>query len=327
MGLFSNKSSKSSNSNAVPGAGAPPPPQAQPPAYPNSIQPNGGGHNVVDTHSWQPDTKAAPAQSWQPDVKAPLPPPPDTKAAAAALPPPPPAAGSSSPPAFAVMLLSSSDKLRLLNFPEQLSTVVSDIVTRAWPAGIQKQYFLDGHGGSTRAFEIKMKGNPWFGQGGEAIPSRRFMIHLLAGMAAQGWHLYSTADMSKKTWDKDSLVFRSGPPTQRSIFCITFNEFDKVRIIDPPSEEVKAAFVRVVQNSWPWGIQDQREKERGATQLKLKGNPWATSQGEQVSAARILALNLISTMDHFGYELRTIDMSHTIDDNIGEMDSWYWISK
>ncbi|WOO77056.1 uncharacterized protein LOC62_01G000655 [Vanrija pseudolonga] len=327
MGIFSNKAS---SNNITPGGGGGGGAAQPPPYYGNDpvhrLGGQGGGHDVVDRSggSWKPDVKAPLPPPPAADIKAPLPPPP----AAASAPPPPPAAGpSASPPAFAAMLLSSTDKIRLLNFPEHMSTVLSEIVTRAWPQGIQQQYFLDGHGGNTRAFEIKCRGNPWYGQGKEAIPSRRFMIHLLFGMSSNGWHLDSTADMSKKQWDKDTLIFRSGPPVQRSIFSITFNEYDKVRIIDPPNEAIKAAFVQVVHNSWPYGIQETREKERGATQVKLKGNPWITSQGQQVSAARILALNLISTMDAYGYELRTIDMSATMNDDIGDMDTWLLMSK
>jgi hypothetical protein len=56
-----------------------------------------------------------------------------------------------------------------------------------------------------------------------------------------------SVDLSKKTLDKDSLFFKSGPPLQRYFFSISFNESDKVRIIDSPNETVTEAFKTVVQ--------------------------------------------------------------------------------
>jgi len=58
-----------------------------------------------------------------------------------------------------------------------------------------------------------------------------------------------SVDLSKKTYDKDSLFFKSGPPLQRYFFSISFNESDKVRIIDSPNETVLEAFKTVVQVS------------------------------------------------------------------------------
>jgi hypothetical protein len=92
------------------------------------------------------------------------------------------------------------------------------------------------------------------------------------------------------------------------------------------------------------GIQDQKEKEYGCYQLKLRGSPWATSNGAQVSQSRLLALNLMSTMDNLGYELAAcVDMSIGAGDEsndsrfqawvrvgtklTGTVDSWFFASK
>lgn len=78
--------------------------------------------------------------------------------------PPPPAAespyqtgqaGPSYQAAYGAVLLSSSDKIRLLNFPEHVIGVVGDTITRAWPPGIQTRGRLE-YGG----FEFKLKGRP-----------------------------------------------------------------------------------------------------------------------------------------------------------------------
>lgn len=146
-----------------------------------------------------------------------------------------------------------------------------------------------------------------------------------------------SADLTKKQYDKDSIFFKTGPPLQRYFFPITFNESDKVRIIDSPSAEVTEAFKTVVavclnlgqqivgqtddQQSWPGGIQDQKWKEDGCWQIKLRGTPFYTSSGEQINQTRLLMCNILGVMDHHGFELvASVDQSIG-SDNIGERKS------
>lgn len=66
-----------------------------------------------------------------------------------------------------------------------------------------------------------------------------------------GWYLTVSTDLSKKGFDKDTLIFKSGPPAQRYVFPISFNESDKIRLIDPPHEGVKGAFDAAIRVSIP----------------------------------------------------------------------------
>lgn len=81
-----------------------------------------------------------------------------------------------------------------------------------------------------------------YGQGSEAVPSRRLIAHVLHALLENGWHLAVSTDLSKKGYDKDTLIFKSGPSLQRFIFPVSFNQSDKIRLIDPPHEGIKAAF-------------------------------------------------------------------------------------
>lgn len=87
------------------------------------------------------------------------------------------------------------------------------------------------------------------GYGAEAVPARRLVAHVLHAMAAVGWHLHATVDLSKKSYDKDTLIFQQGQPRQRYFFSISFNQSDKIRIIDPPNPAVTQAFRLAVQVS------------------------------------------------------------------------------
>ena len=84
------------------------------------------------------------------------------------------------------------------------------------------------------------------GYGPEAIVARRLMCHMLHALAISGWHLAFSTDLCKKSWDKDTLYFKPGPPRQRYFFSVSFNEFDKIRLIDSPNPDVTTAFQAAV---------------------------------------------------------------------------------
>lgn len=74
-----------------------------------------------------------------------------------------------------------------------------------------------------------------------------------------------------------------------------------------------------MQQAWPLGIQQTKEKEHNCLQIKLRGNPWWSSDGAQVCASRMLACALLSAMDAHGYELvGSVDMSAGSGDNAGD---------
>ena len=166
---------------------------------------------------------------------------------------------------FACILLSRSDRLRLVDFPQDVIPAVHQAVTRVWAPGVQGQGPYEG------GWEWKLSGRPCKycacplfgtlgcvltkdileggGQGFEAIPARRLIVHVLHALASVGWFFYCSADLSKKGWDKDTLFFRPGPPVQRYFFAISFNESDKIRLIDSPNPMVSDAFVGAVRVS------------------------------------------------------------------------------
>ncbi|BGP42780.1 hypothetical protein JCM10449v2_006792 [Rhodotorula kratochvilovae] len=225
-------------------------------------------------------------------------------------------------PSYAALHLARSDRVRLIGFPDAVVQPVQMAIQNVWAPGVQKMGPYD-----ASSYEFKLKGNPWYGQGIEAVPSRRLMCHLLAALSAQGWHLAAAVDLSKKGWDKDTLLFRSGPAMQRYVFSVSFNEGDKIRIIDPPSEEVRMAFVAAV-SSWPAGIQQEKLKEPGCTQLKLRGYPWWTSDGAQVNHARLLACRILGALDEKGWELvGAVDLSVGGGEGGQDLDSWFFSNK
>lgn len=197
------------------------------------------------------------------------------------------------------MTLNSTDKLRLLRFSEPDLGAVRLAINQSWSQGIQHEESYYG------AWEYKLKGNPWYGAGDEAIPSRILTTAIFAALYNQGWSLAQNSDLSKAEHDKDTMFFRKFsalPPCHWS--SISFNEFDKIRLIRGPPELIQA----VGQLLRPL-TQEVKEKEAGTTQWKLKGTPWKASRGETVTS-RVLVLDLISLLDHHGWQVyASIDQS------------------
>jgi hypothetical protein len=78
------------------------------------------------------------------------------------------------PPAYtcyqhACIALNMSDRLRLIRFPSETIDVIRQAIISSWPRGLNKEK-QDGD-----CHEFKLHGNPWLGQGDEAVPCRVLM--------------------------------------------------------------------------------------------------------------------------------------------------------
>jgi hypothetical protein len=79
-----------------------------------------------------------------------------------------------SPPAYsrhqhACLTLNWSDRIRLIQFPAAITDAVRQAILISWNGGLQKEKQYGG------AHEFKLGGNPWSGQGMEAVESRILM--------------------------------------------------------------------------------------------------------------------------------------------------------
>jgi hypothetical protein len=62
-------------------------------------------------------------------------------------------------------------------------------------------------------------------------------MSILSALYHHGWYLLTSTDVSKKQQDKDSIIFQLGvPPPATSFFAVSFNEWDKLRLIGVPPE-------------------------------------------------------------------------------------------
>jgi len=221
-------------------------------------------------------------------------------------------------PTYACITLNMTDRLRLLQFPPDVINVVRDGLKGSWQRGIQDERIYAG------AHEFKLRGNPWMAQGSEAAPARVMLTAVISCLYHQGWSLIGSTDVSKKNNDKDSLFFRHNsaiPPQPSTFFSISFNEDDKLRLINAPPDVTP-----LIQNVL--AVHKQKESWKVpnvAYEFKLKGYPWK-ADGEATVATRLMLLQILGALGSVGFELyASIDMcaGPNGDDNDGaDTDTW-----
>lgn len=221
---------------------------------------------------------------------------------------------------FASVSLHSTDRIRLLQFPPSEFPAFRDVINRSWPFGIQNERQYAG------SFEFKLRGNPWRGQGSDAIPARILMREILAHLFRLGWILHASTDTSKKEFDKDTLIFRKQqhPPPDSDWISISFNMTDRMRLIGAPPDlvaDVKVLLgqMKLLQSEF-W--KDQRLQ---AWEFKIYGRPWRPT-GEETMSTRLLLLKLLETLEAKGWSLyASVDQSMATGDHVSETDSWYCV--
>lgn len=149
------------------------------------------------------------------------------------------ALGQPSPAHFTISL-NKYDTLRLIGIPDSLISAVRDVIQTCWCRGIQEEsrYF--------ESWEFKLRGNPWWASGEEAVDSRFLILKLIEAMQAYGWSIIASIASSRKLSDKSALLFRQSQPRQSPVFCISLNETDKLRLINAPEDVTKVCANGVV---------------------------------------------------------------------------------
>lgn len=207
--------------------------------------------------------------------------------------------------------LNRTDRIRLIGLPLPVIDEMKNAITSSW-GPIQKEE--DYHG----AYEFKLKGNPWYGQGDDAVHSRRLLTAVLKTMAQYGWNLLQAADVSKKPDDKDTMFFEKGiPDPDADLFAMSFNMSDRIRIIDAPrfADCVEDA----LRSQWPNGTQ-HKEDYFGSVEYKLCGHPWFPD-GSQTVRSRMLLCQIIANIRAKGYKLYgSVDI--TIGNKGADLESW-----
>jgi len=210
--------------------------------------------------------------------------------------------------------MHTEDKLRFLQFPTETINMCRKVIATTWKRGIQEER---DYGGSV---EVKVFGHPWRGASDEAIGARRLICALLGALHGQGWVLTLCTDISKKNWDKDTLIFRHQVPSPAECdwCCIAFSRMDRIKFIDVSPEIYTALISRLgptqVQGHWP--------HSQGVYEVKLSGTPWYAN-GTATMEVRAMLLVLLEILESEGWTVyASVDQKNGTDKQT-ETDTWH----
>jgi len=224
---------------------------------------------------------------------------------------------------FFSMQLGRSDRLVLYNPPPGVKEITRDSLAAAWPRGVQKEYEWP------FGCEFKMRGNPWWGEGVQAVEARRFVGYFLAQMFANGYLLTASIDCSARHMDKDTWIFtpmgERPPPGSFNMCVMSTNESDKLRVIDEPANSGITTQLRSSLLRARFKIQREREYTQGCHEFKVQGNPWSTSGYGWSGSTRgsQMVLTVLEDLGKLGWHLyTTTDISTGNDEGQFEKDTW-----
>jgi hypothetical protein len=236
---------------------------------------------------------------------------------------PPAYVESSFKTSFASISLHKTDRIRLLQFPPENIAAIRDVIKKNWGSGIQEERtYANSH-------EFKCLGNPWSGQGADAIPARILMRGILAYLYSFGWILTASTDVSKSLLEKDTMVFRKQvvAPSPSEWIAISFNQGDRLRLIGAPAGLI-AAFQALLKGMGLWQDANWKDKALNAFEFKIHGWPWRP-QGEETMTTRLLLLRMLETLEAGGWSLyATVDQNnghHNKNSSSTGTDSWYCV--
>ncbi|KAK9433308.1 hypothetical protein V1505DRAFT_156070 [Lipomyces doorenjongii] len=218
---------------------------------------------------------------------------------------------------FACLSMHMRDRIRLLRFPDKDVTQIQEIIRLSWTRGIQDTRVYDA------AKEIKLYGNPWSPSSwsDEKTEARRLICNILHGLFDMGWVLKASVDISKKEYDKDTLLFRyQRPPPPPCIWMsISFDKDDLLHLIDAP-QDLGRLLVQA------YGGKVQKYQINGSVfEIKFRGYPWRAAGTETVQT-RLILLTLLECLEQQGFSLyAAIDQDNGPggDSHSSEADTWF----
>lgn len=192
------------------------------------------------------------------------------------------------------MGLHKMDELRIVGRAEmddswqpQVVDALTKTINAIWPSGLKRSEQKDDF------YVLEMHGCPWWADGTDSVQSRLLVAKIFESLMSLGWLIKSTIDCSRKDNDKNSLYFERCHPITASVSVLSFNESDKLRIINCP-KELEDALDQTINKLW----EVQRKRPYGASnEWKLKGCPWDWGHWQN----KALAIHLLHSIGKSGY--------------------------
>ncbi|PYI01618.1 hypothetical protein BO78DRAFT_353282 [Aspergillus sclerotiicarbonarius CBS 121057] len=203
---------------------------------------------------------------------------------------------------YALLSFSGSDRIRLIRFPDDLVTLVSETLRTVWSKGIQDVRRRNEY------VELKLRGNPLsYSQDEEKIAIRKSVLGILQTLAKAGWYVLPGAGglgkmrSSGGTGEKDSLVIQRQQQQQNHLswLCVSFDSDDLIHLIDAPFELARS----VIDIFGDKVERCNQDLVSGNFEIKLRGDPWSRSSTDGAVQGRLMILDVLRCLQGQGYAL------------------------
>ncbi|PYH94069.1 hypothetical protein BO71DRAFT_419638 [Aspergillus ellipticus CBS 707.79] len=204
---------------------------------------------------------------------------------------------------YTLLSFSGTDRIRLIRFPEELVTLVSETLRTVWPKGVQDVRRRNEY------VEVKLRGNPLsYSQDEEKIALRQTVLKILETLAKAGWYVLPGAGGLRRlrssggVGERDSLVFQRWQQQQQnhlSWICVSFDSDDLIHLIDAPFELARS----VIDMFGDKVERCNQDLVSGNFEIKLRGGPWSRSSTDGVVQGRLILLDVLGSLQGQGYAL------------------------
>jgi len=223
-----------------------------------------------------------------------------------------------------VISFNEGDKLRLMNAPQDVISVIHKVLKDHWHQGIKAEH------DNNKSWEYKFSGYPWWGRGPEYIIPRFVVCKILESLQGKGWTIEATIDVTRGTRDKTILVLApSNSHDSSQVMCLSFADRDKIRLINAPDNLVDVCR-EILMKHYCKGIESEKfiQTSCPAHEFMLKENPFFGA-GELSLHIRSTLCYIIKEFAALGWRfLMSADVtSSTDDDSPYDVHSWYFVAE
>ncbi|KAF0728802.1 hypothetical protein Ae201684_013374 [Aphanomyces euteiches] len=170
-------------------------------------------------------------------------------------------------PPMPTLALHRSDRIRLFHFPQEATQWITEAVHAKWP---HKNVSVVPN---NQCVEVKLGGYPWEPIGEDTVHARRLLQQILLTFRMHGYALYCSTHAFNDDFSKDLLVFELRDPCTLSMFSISLNRHDTLRVIDAPADIVEL-ITTCINSNYAGGSVRVSEYTAGCLQFKLWSSPW-----------------------------------------------------
>ncbi|XP_063683440.1 uncharacterized protein LOC134817972 isoform X4 [Bolinopsis microptera] len=197
---------------------------------------------------------------------------------------------------FFSLSINGKDKLRVLH--SSIPSIIDDLrkIITDWEGEIISESIKNG------SHEFEIKGNPFWCESTEAIQTRFLMIKILENLLEKGFRVQTAINPSSRLINKSLMIFRKGIPTHLQVICISFDENDRIRIMNAPEDFNNCVRSVIMERYGQRGIIKESTFRR-AFDFKIRGQPWSGNNANDGIEARSMLCHLLQKVNMKGWRV------------------------